>query len=122
MTDAIGRLQQSLSMYRKLRWVFADKAKLDDLLQTLTSLNDGLFHVRPTPARSQVSTLKLLFDIPFLLNIRKSSEFVGREYLIESLKQKVEEGKYTQNTIVLYGTRGMGKTQLALEYIYISVL
>ncbi|RPB28754.1 hypothetical protein L211DRAFT_818649 [Terfezia boudieri ATCC MYA-4762] len=118
MTDAMGRLQQSLSMYRKLRWVVADKAKLDDLLQTLTSLNDGLFHVLPTPARSQVSTLKLLFDIPFLLNIRKSSEFVGREYLIESLKQNVEEGKYTQNTIVLYGTGGMGKTQLALEYIY----
>ncbi|RPB19149.1 hypothetical protein L211DRAFT_814727 [Terfezia boudieri ATCC MYA-4762] len=118
MTDAIGRLQQSLSMYRKLRWVVADKAKLDDLLRTLTSLNDGLFHVLPTPARLQVSILKLLFDIPFLLNIRKSSEFVGREYLIESLKQNVEEGKHIQNTIVLYGTGGMGKTQLALEYIY----
>ncbi|RPB23398.1 hypothetical protein L211DRAFT_868548 [Terfezia boudieri ATCC MYA-4762] len=47
MTDAVGRLQQSLSMYRKLRWVVADKAKLDDLLRTLTSLNDGLFHVLP---------------------------------------------------------------------------
>ncbi|RPB28762.1 hypothetical protein L211DRAFT_888236, partial [Terfezia boudieri ATCC MYA-4762] len=43
-------------------------------------------------------------------------EFVGREDLIESLKQNVEEGKYTQNTIVRTG--GMGKTQLALEYIY----
>ncbi|KAF8418124.1 prion-inhibition and propagation-domain-containing protein [Terfezia claveryi] len=124
MTDAMGRLQQSLSMYRKLRWVVADKAKLDDLLRILTSLNDGLFHVLPTSpgpvyqVKSQVSTLKLLFDIPFLLNVRKSSEFVGREYLIESLKQNVEEGKHTQNTIVLYGTGGMGKTQLALEYIY----
>ncbi|RPB23407.1 TPR-like protein [Terfezia boudieri ATCC MYA-4762] len=111
-------------MYRKLRWVVADKAKLDDLLQTLTSLNDGLFHVLPTSpgpvcqAKSQVSTLKLSFDIPFLLDVRKSSEFVGREYLIESLKQNVEEGKHTQNIIVLYGTGGMGKTQLALEYIH----
>ncbi|RPB23401.1 hypothetical protein L211DRAFT_809086, partial [Terfezia boudieri ATCC MYA-4762] len=124
MTDAVGRLQQSLSMYRKLRWVVADKAKLDDLLRTLTSLNDGLFHVLPTSpgpvcqAKSQVSTLKLSFDIPFLLDVRKSSEFVGREYLIESLKQNIEEGKHTQNTIVLYGTGGMGKTQLALEYTH----
>ncbi|KAF8446939.1 hypothetical protein BGX38DRAFT_615123 [Terfezia claveryi] len=118
MTDAMGRLQQSLSMHRKLRWVVADKAKLDDLLRTLTSLNDGLFHVLPTSAKLQVSTLKLLFDIPFLPNVRKSAEFVGREYLIESLKQNVEEGKHTQNTIVLYGTGGMGKTQLALEYIH----
>ncbi|KAF8446937.1 P-loop containing nucleoside triphosphate hydrolase protein [Terfezia claveryi] len=118
MTDAIGRLQQSLSMYRKLRWVVADKAKLDDLLRILTSLNDGLFHVLPASAKLQVSTLKLSFDIPFLPNVRKSAEFVGREYLIESLKQNVEEGKHTQNTIVLYGTGGMGKTQLALEYIH----
>ncbi|KAF8446932.1 hypothetical protein BGX38DRAFT_1330622 [Terfezia claveryi] len=112
-----NRLQQSLSMYRKLRWVVADKAKLDDLLRTLTSLNDGLFHVLPTlpgpvyQAKSQVSKLTLSFDIPFLSEIRKSSEFVGkfvgREYLIESLKQNIEEGKHTQNTIVLYGTGGM---------------
>ncbi|KAF8446930.1 hypothetical protein BGX38DRAFT_1093717 [Terfezia claveryi] len=120
----MGRLQQSLSIYRKLRWVVADKAKLDDLLRTLTSLNDGLFHVLPTSpgqvyqAKSQVSTLKLTFDIPFLLNVRKSSEFVGREYLLENLKQEVKEGKQRQNTIVLYGTGGMGKTQLAVEYIH----
>jgi len=62
--------------------------------------------------------LKLSFDIPRLPNIRKSSEFVGREYLLENLKQEVEEGKHTQNTIVLYETGGMGKTQLALEYIH----
>ncbi|KAF8424424.1 hypothetical protein BGX38DRAFT_1279424 [Terfezia claveryi] len=122
MTDAMGRLQQSLSMYRKLRWVVADKAKLDDLLRTLTSLNDGLFHVLPTlpgpvyQAKSQVSKLTLSFDIPFLSEIRKSSEFVGkfvgREYLIESLKQNIEEGKHTQNTIVLYGTGA------CIEYIH----
>jgi len=119
MTEAMNRVQQSLPMYRRLQWVVADKGKLDDLLRTLASLNDGLFQVLPTSAKSQVSTLKLSFDIPFLpnTNIRKSCEFVGREYLLERLKQEIEEGKGTQSTIVLYGTGGMGKTRLALEYI-----
>jgi len=118
MTEAMNRVQQSLPMYRKFRWVVGDKAKLDDLLRTLTSLNDGLFQVLPIPAKSQAPTLKLSFDIPFLPSIRKSSKFVGREYLLEGLKQEVEEGKEMQNTIVLYGTGGMGKTSLALEYIH----
>jgi len=43
---------------------------------------------------------------------------VGREYLLENLKQEVEEGNRAQNIIVLYGTGGMGKTELALEYIH----
>jgi len=123
MTEAMDRVQQSLPMYHKLRWVVSDKAKIEDLLRILTSLNDGLFQVLPTStrpvlqAKSQSSALKLSFDIPFLPNIRKSSEFVGREYLLESLKQEVDGSKYTQNTIVLYGTEGMVKTRLALEYI-----
>jgi len=126
MTRAMDRVHQSLPIYHKLRWVVSDKAKLDDLLRTLTSLNDGLFQVIPTPgrsvlqAKSQVSAVKPSFEIPFLPNIntRKSSEFVGREYLLENLKQNVEEGKHTLNYIVVYGTGGMGKTQLALEYIH----
>jgi len=124
MTEAMDRVQQSLPMYRKLRWVIADKAKLDDLLRILTGLNDGLFQVLPTSGRpalqgtSQASSLKLSFNIPFLPNIRKSSEFVGREYLLENLKEEVERGKATQNIIVLYGTGGMGKTQLTLEYTH----
>jgi len=123
MTTAMNRVQQSLPIYRKLRWVVADKAKLDDLLRTLTSLNDRLFQVLPISAKttkSQAPTLKLSFNIPFLsnINIRGPSEFVGREYLLENLKQDIEKGKHTRNTIVLYGTGGMGKTQLALEYIH----
>ena len=123
MTEAMDRVQQSLPMYRKLRWVVSDKAKLDDLLRTLARLNDGLYQVLPTsakPAKSQVSMPKLPFHIPFLpnMNIRGYSEFVGRAYLLENLEQEVEEGKHTRDIIVLYGTGGMGKTQLALEYIY----
>ena len=43
---------------------------------------------------------------------------MGREYLLNNLKQEVEEGKDTQNIIVLYDTGGMGKTQIALQYIH----
>jgi len=34
------------------------------------------------------------------------------------LQQEIEKGKDRQNIIVLYGTGGMGKTQLALKYVY----
>ena len=88
------------------------------MLQTLASLNSGLLQALPASVQHQVPTLKLSFNIPFLPNIRKYSEFVGREYFLKNLKQEVEEGKNTQNIIVLYGTGGMGKTQLALQYLH----
>jgi len=129
MTQAMDRVQQSLPVYLKLRWVISDKAKLEELLKNLTNLNNGLFRVLPTseptlahPAHphrfQQHSNLTLLFDIPFSLNVGKNCDFVGREYLLEKLEQEIEKGKDSQNIIVLYGTGGMGKTQLALKYVY----
>jgi len=128
MTQAMNRVQQSLSVFLKLRWVISDNAKLEELSRNLTSLNNGLFQVLPVlecplahlahPHRFQDSKLKLSFDIPFSLNIRDNRGFVGREYLLENLKQEIEQGKDELNIIVLYGTGGMGKTQLALKYIY----
>jgi len=129
MTQAINRVQQSLPVYLKLRWVISDNAKLGELLRNLTSLNNGLFRVLPAsestlahPAHphrfQQHSKLKLLFDIPFSLNVGENCDFVGREYLLEKLKQEMGKGKDRQNIIVLYGTGGIGKTQLALKYVY----
>jgi len=128
MTQAMNRVQQFLPVFLKLRWVISDNANLEELLRTLTSLNNGLFRVLPesesplahsaNPHRFQDSKLKLLFDIPFVLNVQENCDFVGREYLLENLKQEVEKGKDRQNIIVLYGTGGMGKTQLALKYVY----
>jgi len=77
MSEAMNRVQQSLPIYRKLRWVVADKSKLDDMLRMLTSLNDGLFQVLPASARSvilqarlQALTLKRSFEVPSLPNIK----------------------------------------------------
>jgi len=129
MTQAMNRVQQSLPVYLKLRWVISDNAKLEELLKNLTSLNNGLFQVLPEsesplahsvnpPYRFQHSKLKLSFDISFSLSIRDNRGFVGRKYLLENLKQETEKGKDGLNIIVLYGTGGMGKTQLALKHIY----
>jgi len=129
MTQAINRVQQSLPVYLKLRWVISENAKLEELLKNLTTLNNGLFQVLPAsettlahPAHphrfQQHSKPTLLFDIPFFLNIGENCNFVGREYLLEKLKQEIEKGTESQNIMVLYGTGGMGKTQLALKYVY----
>jgi len=128
MTQAINRVRRSLPLYLKLRWVISDNAKLEELLRNLTSLNDGLFRVLPVlecplphlahPHRFQDSKLILSFDIPLSLNARENCHFVGREYLLKNLEQEIEKGKDSLNIIVLYGTGGMGKTQLALKYVY----
>jgi len=126
MAKAMDRVQQSLPMHLKLRWVVSDKAKVEELLKKLKDLNDGLFRVLPVwesslaiPANPpQGSPLKLLFDIPLFLNVRKNPDFVGRGYLLEILRQGIEEGNDILNIIIVYGTGGMGKTQLALEYVY----
>ncbi|KAF8418736.1 TPR repeat protein [Tirmania nivea] len=119
MVQAIDRVQKSLPLYLKLCWVVLDKPKLRALLAKLTGLNDGLFQVLPkSESTAQASPLKLLFDIPFFLNVRKNCEFVGREYLIKRLKREINEGKHMLNIIVLYSLGGMGKIQLALEYAY----
>jgi len=116
----MGRVQQSLPIYLKL---ISDKAKLEELLGKLTTLNNGFFRALPTsesslPRQAQGSPQKLSFDIPFLPNVRKYSDYVGREYLLEDLAPEVEKGKHVQNIIVLHGTGVMGKTELALEYIH----
>ena len=49
MEEVINRVQQSSPIYRKLRWAISNKAKLHQLLEKLTRLNDGLFQVLPTP-------------------------------------------------------------------------
>ena len=72
MKEVINRVQQSLPIYRKLRWAISDRTKLHQLLEKLTSLNDGLFQVLPTSPRLtanlSVPMLKLSFAIPLNLS------------------------------------------------------
>src|SRR5258706_11513918 len=69
MKEVINTVQQSLPIYRRLRWAVSDRAKLHQLLEKLTSLNNGLFHVLPTSpapgitANSPAPALKLSFAI-----------------------------------------------------------
>ena len=88
--------------------------------RVLRQIKRLLIELAPPPiSLVQAPSIGVSFAIPFSLpNLQRNSGFVGREYLLEILKQKIEEGKNTLNIIVLYGTGGMGKTQLALEHVY----
>ncbi|KAF8475539.1 P-loop containing nucleoside triphosphate hydrolase protein, partial [Kalaharituber pfeilii] len=118
-------VQQSVSTYRKLHWANTDKAKCNELVGQLKKYIDGLFDVLPPNATiiriSQPTSLHLSFNIPFNLpDIRRNADFIGREDLLEQLKREIEKGAATMDIIqiVLHGMGGMGKTQLAMEYIY----
>jgi len=67
--------------------------------------------------------LELSYDIPFYPpEVRRNATFVGREDVLEQLKKNIEAGSGGADMhmveVVLHGTGGMGKTQLALEYVY----
>ncbi|KAF8455069.1 P-loop containing nucleoside triphosphate hydrolase protein [Kalaharituber pfeilii] len=120
-------LQQSVPTYRKLHWANTDKAKCNELVGQLTKYIDGLFNILPPnatiPSMPRSGLLHLSFNIPFSLpDIRRNSDFVGREALLEQIKREIEieKGVAIKNItqVVLYGMGGIGKTQLALEYVY----
>jgi len=72
--------------------------------------------------RSQ-KRLELCFDIPFCHpEVRRNANFVEREDLLEQLRKNIEAGPggadMHMTEVVLHGTGGMGKTQLALQYVY----
>lgn len=64
--------------------------------------------------------MQLTFEIPFELEHIRNSRFTGRESLLESLHTEVEANRTSDSSkpIVLYGTGGIGKTQIVTEYIY----
>ncbi|KAF8473535.1 P-loop containing nucleoside triphosphate hydrolase protein, partial [Kalaharituber pfeilii] len=101
-----------------------DKANCNELVGQLKEYIDGLFNVLPpdpTPISMPKTPLSLSFNIPFnISNVRRNPDFVGRERLLEQLADEIDEGKAAMDItqVVLYGMGGMGKTQIALEYVY----
>ena len=73
--------------------------------------------VVPTVPRKR---LQISYNIPFSpLEGRQNANFVGRECLLEQLQATINAGVGGAKIIgvVLHGTGGMGKTQLALQYV-----
>ncbi|KAF8442501.1 P-loop containing nucleoside triphosphate hydrolase protein [Kalaharituber pfeilii] len=101
-----------------------DKANCNELVGQLKEYIDGLFNVLPpdlTPISVPKARLSLSFNIPFKISdVRRNPDFVGREYLLEQLVHEIDEGRAATDItqVVLHGMGGMGKTQIALEYVY----
>ncbi|KAF8446552.1 P-loop containing nucleoside triphosphate hydrolase protein [Kalaharituber pfeilii] len=107
-----------------------DKANCNELIDQLKEYIDGLFNVLPpdsTPIsvpQSQTvpkTRLSLSFNVPInISHARRNPDFVGREYLLEQLAHEIGEGRAAMDItqVVLHGMGGMGKTQIALEYVY----
>ncbi|KAF8454700.1 P-loop containing nucleoside triphosphate hydrolase protein [Kalaharituber pfeilii] len=104
-----------------------DKSNCNELVGQLKEYIDGLFNVLPldpTPIsvpQPHRTPLRLSFKVPFnTSNIQRNPDFVGRECLLEQLAHEIDEGRTAIDItqVVLYGIGGMGKTQVALEYIY----
>jgi tetratricopeptide (TPR) repeat protein len=59
-------------------------------------------------------------DVVFSVPYERNPHFSGRELLLETLHQKLNEirSKQYNHRIALFGLGGIGKTQLALEYTY----
>ncbi|KAI1453722.1 hypothetical protein F4805DRAFT_442283 [Annulohypoxylon moriforme] len=55
-----------------------------------------------------------LFSVPFPRN----SMFLGHEGNLSSILEKIQNARESQNSCVIHGIGGVGKTQLALEFTY----
>ena len=125
LIEATQSVQHALPGYRKLRWVLTDKEKYTGIVQQIKKYIDGLFMVLPPspppfPHRAP-KRLELLFKIPFKApNIQRDSHFVQRGNLNRRLRVEIQTGANIGNInqVVIYGTGGMGKTQLALNYVF----
>lgn len=60
----------------------------------------------------------ITFEIPFVPEYLRNRNFTGRKDLLDNLHKKIGKSPPGLATIVLYGTGGIGKTQIASEYAH----
>lgn len=56
------------------------------------------------------------FDLPFELNYSNNPNFTGREHLLDRLDEEIRS--QSSKIIILHGMGGIGKTQIALQYVH----
>lgn len=63
--------------------------------------------------------LVMSFDLGLVQIPHRNMGFIGREYLLDRIEKEISHERNTAGSVhfVLYGMGGIGKTQLALEYI-----
>lgn len=68
--------------------------------------------------RFNTSSLNAKYIVPYELN----KHFTGRQSLLEDLRIKINETgeKKWNHRVALFGLGGVGKTQLALEYVFLN--
>jgi tetratricopeptide (TPR) repeat protein len=59
-------------------------------------------------------------DVKFIVPYKQNVHFTGRESLLDEIRTKLHErvSKKWNHQVALYGLGGIGKTQLALEYVH----
>lgn len=62
--------------------------------------------------------MQITFDIPFEPEYLRNPGFTGRGGLLDKLHREIGRDQSKQAIVVLYGTGGIGKTQIALEYVH----
>ncbi|KAF8455062.1 hypothetical protein BDZ91DRAFT_801513 [Kalaharituber pfeilii] len=85
-------VQQSVPTFRKLRWASTDKPSVRSYMMPLNV---------PIPGISRMKSPNSSFDIPFNIpDIRRNSDFIGREDLLEQPKQEIEKHTNSKENII----------------------
>lgn len=79
-------------------------------------ITNANYHIRQ--ARLPHPSFAAKYDKPIRFNLRlKNPLFCGRENVLEQIDEKLNSIN-ERKVVVLYGMGGIGKTQIALEYVY----
>ena len=110
-------MQQSLPMYRKMRWVVSDKAGLTNLIDQLKRYVDGLQEVLPPnlPVAGVVMATASQSDMKhFIVPCPRNTSFTPREGVYKHLVELMSKPEDEHIRIAIIGLGGVG-------YVYIAI-